>query len=294
MTAATEIAFMTLEIPMTFSLRFEERRVYATGPYSLLYSPRLVRTINHLPEGYATAEPGRADFYDALKVAAVMSAAEGKIITPSDSNEAHQIYVQKSPGAEKLQDVPEFRDHFGNNDEGWHAWEETLTGLRFRKADLLRPYKIGDKVTTEVIVTDITPYLSQIADPKFTRDDFRAIIGGMNRIVATTDVPYAREEVVEEMDPVLGIWNRIKMTAEHDTPYALHAWLRRIMDIPKDPISGHYDVAVGRRSYWFHDEDRCLDVDASYGRWDADSGVSFRPVVRGSGPEIEEFRLVKE
>ena len=105
-----------------------------------------------------------------------------------------------------------------------------------------------------MIVTDIGPYISQIADAKFGHDNFKDIIGGMNRTVGKRTLPYARGQVIEEMDPVLGIWRKIKMTDVHETPYALHAWLRENLDVPQDPISGEYDVAVGRRSLWPHDE----------------------------------------
>lgn len=56
------------------------------------------------------------------------------------------------------------------------------TGLRFREADLRKPYQVNDKITAQVIETDITPFLSQIADPKFTRDNWKDIIDQVNHV----------------------------------------------------------------------------------------------------------------
>ena len=252
------------------------------GTYSLQYSPRLVRTINHLPDDYTTAESNRADFYDALKVAAVMA------VSLPTAGEEQAIYVQRSAGAKKLRDVEEFRDHFANNDERVYIWGHSLTGLRFRETDVRKPYNVGDKITAQVIETDISSYLSQIADPKFTRENWKDIIDNVNHVKGEVAVPYARGHVIREMHPTLGIFTEVESTTEHKAPYALHGWLRENLDIPQDPISGHYEVAVVRRSDWRHDEDgRCLGVDANYGRFDANSDVGFRPVVRGSGPKIE-------
>ncbi|MBI4167851.1 MAG: hypothetical protein HY515_02740 [Candidatus Aenigmarchaeota archaeon] len=277
--------------------------------YPLKYSSRLVRTINHLPQGYATAEQGKADFYDALKVAAVMTMdaqtkgeiSVSQLLTPSDSNEAHHIYVQKSGGAKKLRDVEALRDYFANNDESWYAWEETLTGLRFRESDLRRPmpYNVGDKITAERIETEIPlDILMQIADPKFARDNFRDIIGIINKVDGTVDVPYARGHVIREMRS--GIFTEVGPTTEHGESYALHGWLPENLYVPKDPISGHYDLAVGRGSAWRHG-DGCLGVGALCGRSGAASSDGFRPVVRGSvqgrkidvvsaGADIEQIR----
>ena len=264
------------------------------GTRDLDYSPRLARTINHLPEGYATAEQGRADFYDTLKAAAVMTMearARGEILvsqflTPSDSNEAHHIYAQKSSGAKRLRDVEEFMNHFADNNESWYAWEETLTGLRFREADLRRPmpYNVGEKITAEKIETEITlDILMQIADPKFTRDNFRDIIGRINKVTGTVDVPYARGHVIREMRN--GIFTEVEPTTEHGESYVLHGWLRENLDVPKDPISGHYEVAVGRWCGWPHDEDeRCLLVAAVYARSDAASVGRLRVRVAASAP----------
>ena len=252
------------------------------GTYPLNYSARLVRTIDYVPEGYATAEPGKADFYDALKAASVMTDDEGRPIIFPDANEEQCVYIIGSRDAKNLRNAEALRDYFGNNDKKWYAFGETRTALRFREADIQRrkPYNIGDEIPADVIVTDIPEDIRrQIADPKFTRGDFKGVINSMNRKVAERQIQYARGQVIDEMDS-LGLWTKIRQTTEHTEPYALHAWLRDNLDVPRDPISGEYEVAVVRGSYWHHGE-RCLDVDANHRRWDADSGDGFRPVVRG-------------
>jgi hypothetical protein len=154
---------------------------------------------------------------------------------------------------------------------------------------LRRPYNVGDKVTAQIIITDITPFLTQIADPKFTRESWKDIIDEVNRVEGEIAVPYSRGHVIREMQN--GIFTEIEQTIDHRTPFALHGWLRENLDVPQDQISGHYDVAVGRRFLWRHDEhDRCLVVSAGYVRCYAYSDAGFRPVVRGSvveGPKIE-------
>jgi hypothetical protein len=243
------------------------------GTYPLLYSPRLVRT--------------GADFYGTLKASAEMAVTAGNCLSLPTDMEEHQVYVQKSPGLKKLWDADEFKDYFAKDNGGWHAWALSLTGLRFREKDLGKPYNLGDKVTAEVIITDIIPYISQIADKKFIRENWKDIIEEVNKVKGDITMPYSRGHVVRAVHPVFGIFTEIEPTTEHNAPYALHAWLRNNLDIQKDPISCYYDVAVGRWSDWHRGEDWCLDVDACYERSVADPDSGFRPVVRGSLKEIE-------
>lgn len=270
------------------------------GTYALDGSKRLVRT--------------RADFYDTVIAAVRMTdpemLASGRYLSPPSAGEEEAVYRKVSPGAKKLRDVEELRDYFANNEndvwelrhtpEGnpyyvcaergsWYAWNWNTTDLRFREADLRKSYNVGDKVTAEVVETDITPYLSQIADPKFTRENWKDIIDKVNQIKGELAVPYARGHVIREMHPVYGIFTEIEPTKEHKTPFALHGWLRENLDVPQDPISGHYEVAVVRGGGWHHDE-WCLYVGAGYVRWGADSDDGFRPVVRGSRPGGRKLR----
>ncbi len=248
-----------------------------TGAFDPInYSSRLVRT--------------KKDFYDTLKAAAVMSVASGQIITPPYAKEEHQIYIDKSAGAETLRDVEEFRDYFANNDEGVYLWGWNLTGLRLRESDLRKPYAIGDKIVVKVIETDIVPFISQIASPDFKRENWKDIIDKINHVKDEIEVPYARGQVVIAMNKY-GIFTEIEQSTEHKTPFALHAWLRENLDMQQDPISGHYDLAVGR---WCdrHRVEGCLDVNAVYGRRSVFSNDGFRPVVRGSFPESEKIESV--
>src|SRR3989338_8034345 len=242
--------------------------------YSLQYSPRLVRT--------------RADFYDTFIMAVRMTDPEmmaaGKYLSPPSAGEEEAIYRKASPGTRKLRDLEELRDYFANNDENWYAWNWNTTGLRFREADLRKPYNVGDKITALVIETGIMSYLRDIADPKFTRYNWKDIIDKVNHAKGELAVPYSRGHVIREMHPIFGIFTEVEQTTEHETPYALHGWLRENLDVPQDPISGHYDVAVERRSSWHHGE-RCLSVDAGCRRWNSDSDGGFRPVW-GPLPEI--------
>jgi len=244
------------------------------GIYPLQYSSRLFRT--------------RKDFYDNLKIAAERSVAAGKVIMPPDANEEEQyIYVQKISGAKRPSDVEELQDYFAKNEDGWYAWAYTLTGLRVPEKYVCKTYRIGEKVPVQIIVTDITPYISQIADPRFTYDNWKDIIDKVNHVKAELAVPYSRGHVIREMHSTLGIFTEVEKTTEHKEPYALHAWLREDLQLPKDPISGYYDLAVGRRRDWLLFMDMCLAVDADHLRWIAHSysDDSFRPVVRDSGSE---------
>ncbi len=238
--------------------------------YPLQYSPRLVRT--------------RADFYDTLQIAAKMAVAGSNNLGLPTAGEEQHIYVQSSASAKRLRGVEELMDYFAKNEERWFAWGHTLTGMRVPKEYVGRRCAIGEKVPVQVIVTDIAPYLSQIADPEFTRENWKDIIGHVNKVKGEVAVPYSRGHVITEMHP-LGIFTGVEQTTEHNAPFALHGWLRENLDIPEDPISGYHDLAVGRRCGWHRDVDRCLDVAAHYGRWHADSVDGFRPVVRGSVPE---------
>ena len=264
---ATKITWKTVEVPRAESID----RAYATQPYTLPHSPRLIRT-------------GK-DFYDSLKIAAEMAVKEYPNLRLSTIADEQHIYAQKSPGAIKLKDVEEFRDYFGDNVENWFAWSHTLTGLRVPERYVGKTCSIGEKIPVQVIVTDISPYLSQIADPNFTRENWKDIIDKINKKEGELPVPYSRGQVIREIDPVFGVFTEIESSTAHDAPYALHAWLRENLSVPRDPISGHFDLEVARRSVWLADRRDCLGVDANYRRSDAHSAGGFRPVL-GLAPKI--------
>ena len=211
MTTATGLTInRTIEVP--------------TRIHSIQYSPGLVRT--------------RTDFYDTLKVAAEMAVAAGNNLGPPTAGEEQHIYVQSALGAKRLQDVEELKDYFDNNGEGWYAWGHTLTAVRLPEKFVGKKCIIGEKVPVQVIVTDISPYLSQIADAKFTRENWKDIIGDVNKVKGELLVPYSRGNVIRAIHPIFGIFTEVEQTTEHEAPYDLHAWLRENLNVPKDPISG--------------------------------------------------------
>lgn len=251
-------------------------------------SPRLVRTMDYLPEGYETAQPGRADFYDTLVVAVRMTPAElmktGRYWSPPTEGEEQAVYTRESAGATALRDAEGLRDYFGNNDREWYAWGHTLTGLRFQRQYIGKSYHIGEEVPVQIIETDITPFISQINDASFKREDFRDIMRSADKVVGERTLQYCISQIIEEMD-IFGLWKKIRQTKEHSELFALRGSLPENLDILKDPLLGTYDVAVVRECGkplgvgW-------LSVGANDGRLAAASDVGFRPVVRGSLPEL--------
>jgi len=242
------------------------------GTRTLHYSPGLARVVDRLPDGYHYA----GDFYDAVKAVCCMENG----VSLTDSDEEHHIYLQESRGAGSLREAEALGDYLCAG--GWYAFGVTRTALRFSRADLMKPYQTGDEIPVEIIVTEIPEDVRrQIADPKFTRDNFRDVVGRINRKVAERTIKYARGEVIAEVDR-LGIWTEIMPGTAHEEPYALHAWLREGLSISKDPISGEYDVVVGRRhrTHRMYPNKKCLSIDATSRRTHSELWVGFRPVIR--------------
>ncbi len=114
---------------------------------------------------------------------------------------------------------------------------------------------------------------------KYPRDVFE-----FDEQVGEMLVPQGNGLVVVEFDHAFGVPSETKVIDYPHKGYYAHFWF----DESKP------EVAVGRRGDWHRDGDAgCLLVNANYERWDADSDDGFRPVVRGSGFEIEKFRLVE-
>ena len=158
-----------------------------------------------------------------------------------------------------------FNDLFAGGNGGWYAWQWTGTGLRVPKGREASRYETDSQ----------------------GREYYRRIVLIEDQEVGEILVPEGEGRVVVEWDEVFGM-PRVTSSSEGDmryNNYTTHFWFKPTPE--KDSISGHYDVAVGRRGNWLHDEDeRCLDVDAHYGRSDAGSSDGFRPV-QGSFPEIK-------
>ncbi len=160
-----------------------------------------------------------------------------------------------------------FDDLFARGPEKIYMWQWTETGLRVpkgREADRyetdahgrkywVRIALVGDKEEGEVLVPE-----------------------GNGRLAVELDEVFGIPRVTEDMN-----WPH--------KPYTTYFWFNATPDL--DGTSGHYDVAVGRRSGWHLDE-RCLGVVAYFRRWDAYSADGFRPV-RGSLPKIEKELVEK-
>lgn len=239
---------------------------------SLPYSPRLARVMV------------QSDFYDMLKAVAETAVDNGDYdFRPSTAAEEHHIYSQQSTRAKWLSDIDEFKDYFGKGDGTTH-WCITLTGLRVPKGCINKTYKIGEKIPVQVIVTDISPFIAQIADPNFSRKDWTYVIKEANKIVGEIKIPYSIGNVIDEIDPYSGIFTEIEKTQKHRKSHKLHAWTKENFNISLDPISGYYDVAVAIRPSWVHPVggQLCLDIRADVRRWAEypwDKAYdSFRPV----------------
>ncbi|MBI5060723.1 MAG: hypothetical protein HZB67_00235 [Candidatus Aenigmarchaeota archaeon] len=157
-----------------------------------------------------------------------------------------------------------FDDIFGRNNGGWYAWQWTETGLRVpkgRKADAYETDAQGRKYRVRIVLDG-------------------------DKEVAEILVPEGDDRLVAEWDEVFGVPRVTIENADYPhKPYTTHFWFNATPNI--DDRSGHYDVAVGRRSAWHHGVDEsCLHVDAYYRRLSAYSRDGLR-LVRGSVPEIE-------
>lgn len=249
-------------------------------------SPIALRSVKtFLPADYKTIEPGKTDFYDTLKASALLSSKENKLITPYSAKEAHHIYTEKKTVARNLvndgdlgyKDIKDL-DYFLYIG----IWETTITGLRFRKKDLNNSYEIGDKITVEVIETDISKYICQIADPKFARENFKDIIADMNKVVGVARVPYARGETVREMNEY-GIFEEIIIWKPQRFPnrrFSTHAYLSNL-SIPLDSISSQYDTIVSIQ-IGSYDYPGSRTIDAQSSRSYAELNQCFRCLIRGS------------
>ncbi|MBI4167737.1 MAG: hypothetical protein HY515_02155 [Candidatus Aenigmarchaeota archaeon] len=156
-----------------------------------------------------------------------------------------------------------FDDLFGRNDSHWYAWQWTKTGLRVPNGQ------------------DPTEYETDRQGRKYW---VREVLAG-NEVVGKIPVPEGNGRVVVEWDEVFGIPRATKEIGWPHRRYTTH--FRFNPNPKKDDTSGHYDVAVGRRSGWPHDVmDRCLVVSADFERSLANSDDGFR-TIRGSLPKIE-------
>ncbi len=298
---------------------------------ALNYAPRLVRTSNYFrshPSEYFN-DKRDPDFYDALKAAVEMgvslptaieeqqiygqkwSKAKAKNAQIFNKYEAHLKGVKVIKPYEEFKKTiscvrgtlgkfREFSDYFKRlytKNGAYHGTgvAGTLTALRFREADLRKLCEKPDKIPALVIETDISKYLSQIADPKFKRENWKDIINEINIVKDEMQVPVPHDSegvLAKEMHPVYGIFTEVTGFNDHVDFPEFHAQLFHIYysRVLKDPISDNYDFGVGYHCS-FHPnvyigDMFCLQVLIDE-RSTMDTGNLFRPVIRGQVPEKE-------
>ena len=181
------------------------------------------------------------------------------------STAAEELAIQL--GIEKAGQDPRtagvFGDLFARNDSKTYVWQRTETGLRVPKG------RDPDKYET---------------DSKGRKYRARTVLIG-DEEVGEILVPEGAGRVVVEWDEVFGLPRTTDNIDFPHNPYTTHFWFNKSHG--KYNKSGHYDIAVVRRSCWGRDEgERCLVVAANVGRGSAFSGGGFRPV-RGSMSEIK-------
>ncbi len=251
---------------------------YSREGYIISCSPALART-------------GK-DFYGSLeKVARGISGGELPRVARV-STAAEELALQRGYESDGIDPRSEkaamFNDLFGRNSHGWHAIQWTATALRVPKGVNTGQREIGGngepKYRREVVAVDISPYLEQIADPKFERDNWRDIIGLASRVEGEMDVPTGNGMVVVEYDSMFGIPSETREIELPHTGYNSHFWFNPQPNI--DRISGQYDVPVQLYSVPHSGGgDRCLQVDAEFGFCYANPRNGLR-LVRGSMPDV--------
>ena len=241
---ATETSLKTVEfdiLPSTSS--YAGIGEYSHSGYNIKLSSKLTRT-------------GK-NYYDSLK-----EIPKDSRISLASEDLAIQLGLERA--GKDPRKAKEFDDLFARNNNGWYAWQWTLTGLRVPK-----DYR-ADK---------------HEKDTQGRIHYLRIVLIG-DEEVGEIPVPEGNGKAVMEWDEVFGI-PRVTSDKEGDMKYDNHTTHFYFDQSPgKDKKSGHCDVAVARRSSWPRaGHGRCLDVDASYERWYASSDDSFRQV-HGSLPAM--------
>lgn len=186
---------------------------------------------------------------------------EGLRMTTAGEELAIQLAIERADRDPRKAII--FRDLFARGlDEKIYMWQLTETGLRVPKGREASKYE---------------------TDAQGRKYWARIVLDG-DKEVGEILVPEGGGRLAAEWDEVFGV-PRVTIENQHlpHEPYTTHFWFNSTPN--QDSTSGHYDVAVVRRSSWHHDvAERCLDVDANYRRLYALSLNGFR-LVRGSDPE---------
>ena len=182
--------------------------------------------------------------------------SKSRIIEGRMSTAAEELAIQRDlerAGTDPRQ-AEQFKDLFGKNASHWYAWQWTETGLRVPKGH------------------DSTKYEYHQGRKHWARE---VLIG--KDVVGEVLVPEGNNRVVVEWDEVFGLPRATENIDFPHTPHTTHFWFNENPN--KDSVSGHQDVAVGRRSLWRPDgAESCLSVDAAYARSSAVSAAGFRLV----------------
>lgn len=185
------------------------------------------------------------------------------------STAAEELAIQL--GLEKAgqdpRQVEAFNDILAINNNDWHAWQWTETGLCVPEG------------------RDPNKYQTDSHGRKYWA---RIVLIGNER-VGEIIVPQGGGRVIVEWDEVFGLPKTTEDITWPHTPYTTHFWFDE--NPIKDSTSGPSEAAVGRRACWFPDGGGwCFAVDASYGRRLAGPDAGFRQVC-GPLPENKVFYL---
>ena len=243
-----------LTVPVAISF-YPGLAVYRHSGYEIEYSPKIEITGKNYHDS-------KAQLTDGTK----FSKAADEL--------AIQLGYEKAGIDPRSKKAKAFNDIFGRNKEKIYAWQWTDTFLRI-PSNKLNPEK--------------PDYIDKHGRKFWARE-----WGLDNEIYGVVYIPEGGGRVVPKTKDFLDVYDlitglpRITSDNENDMKYENHTLHFRFNSKPsKDSKSGHYDVAVGRRSDWRRAEDeRCLYVSAYYERSYSDSRDGFRPVW-GSVPEIE-------
>lgn len=247
---------------------------YSRPAYPIELSPSLIHT------------PGM-NFYKVLEALA-------RRIKDSELPEDTRFFLQNEGHAKaqsyRNQDkdprnAPEFLNYFTKNRNGLYLWEWTLNALRAEKGWESGRIDSGTGKYQRLVLEPDWAVLKQAMkdclEPGFNWKD---IGDSLNRVAGICQVPVGNGRVIVDYEPVWGL-----PLETRDIPWPHEGYDEHFGFDPKprlDEVSGHHDVAVRRRSDWHRGEDeRCLYVDANWGRSGACSLSGFRPV-RGLVPEI--------
>jgi len=174
----------------------------------------------------------------------------------STAGEEYRIQLAQERASKDLSESKVFSDLFTADDDGNYVWQWTNTGLRVPSGWEDGRYmkdKKGNKILPRIVLES-------------------------DKEVGEVFIPFGFESIIVEWDEVFGI---PAITREYlpwtQESSSIHFFSN--LNPSKDNISGHYDVSIGRGSYWLRDiGQRCLCVLADYGRSVPAFYGSFRPV----------------